>query len=124
MKSFCQKCNLDLISFLICYQFIGKMGVKERVNSIGKIQMWDTQTQTMQFLQQVNCKEEKKALLIERDNQLQCMDFDFTDLMKPSENKTRPKKLWDNQGDFNSDQTFDDTKELMLVFKYVQQLEY
>lgn len=44
MKSLCQKYSLDLISFLICYQFIGKMGVKERVHSIGKIQMWHTQT--------------------------------------------------------------------------------
>lgn len=48
------------------------------------------------------------------------MDFWLcTDVVKPPENKSRPKKLWDDQRDLNSDQIFNDAKELLWIFKCV-----
>ena len=42
-----------------------------------------------------------------------------TDLNKPSENKIKQKNIWDDQRDLHSDEIYDETKELLLIFKYV-----
>lgn len=42
-----------------------------------------------------------------------------TDLNEPSENKIKQKNIWDDQRDLHSDEIYDETKELLLIFKYV-----
>lgn len=39
--------------------------------------------------------------------------------MKPYEDKTKPGKLWNDKEGLNSEQIFDDTKKVTLIFKYV-----
>lgn len=56
--------------------------------------------------------------MIKIGNQLQCMDFDVINLIRSPKKKTKTKKLWGDQGHLNSNQIFDDIKELMLILMY------
>lgn len=77
--------------------------------------MWETQPFKQCNFFTNKLQERKKSLFVKIGSQLQCMDFDFIDLIRPSKKKTKTKKLWDDQGDLNSDQIFDDIKKLMLI---------